>query len=77
MKKLRIVVADENLDYVESLASYLRTAEESSRFIVTYFTSTEKLELYLDQGESIDILLISPGIYHTNLKVLNDTSFIS
>ncbi|AXI09543.1 hypothetical protein CUC15_11690 [Oceanobacillus zhaokaii] len=76
MKKLRIVVADENLDYVESLASYLRTAEESSRFIVTYFTSTEKLELYLDQGESIDILLISPGIYHTNLKVLNDTSFI-
>ncbi|RDW21714.1 AAA family ATPase [Oceanobacillus chungangensis] len=76
MKKLRIVVADGNLDYVESLAAYLRTAEESSRFVVTYFTSREKLEFYLAEEENIDILLISPEIYYNGLKVLHDTSVI-
>lgn len=65
MKKIRIVVADSNLNYLESLASYLRKSSDGSRFIVTYFSSNEKLKTFIEVGENIDILLISSELYHS------------
>lgn len=76
LKKIRIVVADHNSSYMESLSAFLRTSEEASRFIVTYFSEQEKLESYLSRGDLIDILLISPELYEPKLNIAPETCTI-
>ncbi|OZU89878.1 hypothetical protein CIL03_01690 [Virgibacillus indicus] len=67
MKKIRIVIADNNLSYLESLSSYMRSSNETSRFIVTYFSDKEKLKSYMSEEANIDILLINPQMYSDDL----------
>ncbi len=76
MKKIRIVVADYEKSYIESLSSYLRSSDEAARFITTYFTSKSTLQEFLNQNELIDILLISPALYDETLSIPNDTLLI-
>ena len=76
MKKIRIVIADSNVQYLDSLAAFMRTSEEASRFIVTFFSTQEKLSSYINQVESIDIMLISPELYSGALKIANETTLI-
>ncbi|MFD2046165.1 AAA family ATPase [Ornithinibacillus salinisoli] len=72
MKKIRIVIADTNKEYLESLGAYMRTSSNSNQFIVTYFSNNEALQGYMDQGEIVDILLISPEMKLQELQNLED-----
>ncbi|WP_099158601.1 AAA family ATPase [Virgibacillus ndiopensis] len=76
MKKIRLIVADNNELYLESLAAYLRSSSDSTRFIVSLFSKTETLEMYINQGENIDILLINPQMFTDSLKVSQSTIII-
>lgn len=73
---MRIVVADYEKSYIESLSSYLRSSDEAARFITTYFTSKNTLQEFLNQNELIDIMLISPSMYDEALSISNETLLI-
>lgn len=68
MKKIRIVIADGNVEYLNALAAFMRNAGETSKFIITFFSDLNKLTSYIDEVENIDILLISPEFYNQHVK---------
>lgn len=76
MKKIRIVIADPNTQYMDSLAAFMRTSDEASKFILTFFSNRENLNSYIKQGENIDIVLISPEIYDENLRIDKQATLI-
>lgn len=76
MKKIRMVVADNNKDYLESFAGFMRSSNESSRFIMTYFSDIDRLNTYIQRGDIIDILLISSDLYDEELPLSGDVTTI-
>lgn len=76
MKKIRIVIADHEKSYIESLSNYLRSSDEATRFISTYFTSKTALEQFLSSNEVVDVMLISPALYDKSLHIPKETSLI-
>lgn len=69
MGKLRLVIADADEAYIESLADCL-SGSYSDRFEVSYFTDSSCLEEFLKKsGKLVDILLTSPEML--NGEVLN------
>ncbi|HEU5140379.1 MAG TPA: AAA family ATPase [Bacillales bacterium] len=60
MKKIQLVLADPDPAYVESVAAYIRTSDEESRFHLKLFTEKSRLHDYLHNQPFIDILIISP-----------------
>ncbi|MFD2630926.1 AAA family ATPase [Oceanobacillus kapialis] len=77
MKKLRIVVLDDNTDYLESLSAFMRTSTETDQFIVTSFTKAANLRTYIQEGQQIDILLISTSLATADLPVKPETTVIT
>lgn len=77
MKKLRVVILDDNKDYLESLSAFMRTSEETNQFIVTCFTEATNLHTYIHQGQQIDILLISTSLVTENLQVNPGTTIMT
>ncbi|SFM23122.1 AAA domain-containing protein [Gracilibacillus orientalis] len=59
MKKLRLVLFDLDMEYIELFANYIRTSEYATRFDVKLFSRYESLQEYLKSGERTDILLLS------------------
>lgn len=76
MKKLRIIIADEEKSYIESLSSYFRTSDDASRFIPNLFTTKTALQEFLNTNDLVDILLISPDLYDESLHIPKETSLI-
>lgn len=76
MKKIRMVVADSNKDYLNAFAEFMRSSSENSRFVMTYFSNTDSLETYIQKGEIIDILLISPDLYASKLSLSKNVTTI-
>jgi cellulose biosynthesis protein BcsQ len=76
LKKIRIVIADGNRDYLESLAAFIRNSKSSSQFIVSYFSSLDTLNSYIEQGDMVDILLISSDMYQRDIPRLNEMLII-
>lgn len=76
MKKIRIVVADSNKQYMDSLAAFMRTSEEASKFIVNFFSNTDRLNDYINQTETIDIVLIGTELYDSELNINPHTTVI-
>jgi cellulose biosynthesis protein BcsQ len=76
MKKIRIVIADLDKSYIESMSSYLRSSDQSDRFITAYFTGKTTFTKFLNQTETIDILLISPDFYDESIHIPEDTALI-
>lgn len=76
MKKLRIVIADQEKTYIESLSTYLRVSDDASRFIPSFFTSKAALKEFLSTNDLVDILLISPAYYDESLHISSETSLI-
>lgn len=76
LKKIRIVIADTNKEYLESLATYFRNSNFSNQFIVTYFSNVNTLNTHMKQREMIDILLISPEMYQPQNATMRDTVVI-
>ncbi len=59
MKKLRLVLFDLDIEYIELFANYIRTSEYATRFDVKLFSRYESLQQYLESDEHTDILLLS------------------
>ncbi|MGN8645417.1 AAA family ATPase [Gracilibacillus sp. HCP3S3_G5_1] len=59
MKKLRLVLFDLDIEYIELFANYIRTSEYATRFDVKLFSRFDSLQEYLKSGERTDILLLS------------------
>lgn len=59
MKRLRLVLFDTDIEYIELFANYIRGSEYASRFDVKLFSQEDRLKQYLHTLEQIDILLIA------------------
>ncbi|GAQ19895.1 ParA-like protein [Oceanobacillus picturae] len=77
MKKIRVVILDDNKNYLESLSAFMRTSEETNQFIVTCFTEAANLHTYIQQGQQIDILLISTSLLTEDLQVNPGTTIMT
>lgn len=63
MGRLKLVIGDNDGDYVESLADYLIN-KYPGRFQICSFTGREQLDAYFEKGGKADILLINPGMHN-------------
>ena len=59
MKKIRLVLADPDVTYMESVMMYLRSSSDGPQFDVKMFSKPSHLQQYIDDGRPIDILLVS------------------
>ncbi|GGH77619.1 cellulose biosynthesis protein BcsQ [Pullulanibacillus pueri] len=69
MKKLKLMMADTDADYMESVAVYLRSSHEGVKFDVKLFSTSENVSHYLSNHEQIDILLIAPELLTQELPI--------
>lgn len=59
MKKLRLVLFDQEIEYIELFANYIRSSDYAQRFDVKLFSQEEHFQQYINNGEPTDILLVS------------------
>ena len=59
MKKLRLVLFDPDMEYIELFTNYIRSSEHAARFDVKSFSQEERFQQYLDSGEQTEILLLA------------------
>src|SRR5690625_156416 len=76
VKRIRMVIADSNVDYLESFSSFMRHASEGDRFIISYFSETAKLQSFIEQNDSIDILLTTRELFNNSIPITGDATII-
>ena len=59
MKKISLVIGDQDMDYIELLANYIRNTDYSSRFDLKLFSEPEHLQSYLSSDQKTNILLVT------------------
>lgn len=59
MRKIHLVIVDDDTYYIESFMNYIRNTDYSNRLNVKVFSKKETLHEYLSKEENIDILLIN------------------
>lgn len=76
MTRLKLIIADTDETYVESMAGYLMI-NYSQKFQVSSFTDKQCLIEYLaDEGNSIDILLLESSMYSDEIPRKNIENLI-
>ncbi|HEY0828985.1 MAG TPA: AAA family ATPase [Bacilli bacterium] len=61
MEKIKLIIADEDPNYLELFANYIRSSEYNNKCFIKSFSQLVSLEQYV-QEHSVDILLISPSM---------------
>ncbi len=74
MEKINLIIADEDPNYLELFANYVRSSEYHNKCSIKSFSRLVSLEQYF-QDQSAEILLISPSML-SGLKVWNKCSCI-
>src|SRR5690625_1132432 len=59
VKKISLVIGDQDTDYIELLANYIRNTDFSSRFDLKLFSEAEHLHSYLSSDQRTNILLVT------------------
>lgn len=67
MKKISMIVADEDHIYIESFAQYIRNSEYSTRFDIKLFSKQEAITQFYQAGEKSNILLATSNILPQDL----------
>jgi cellulose biosynthesis protein BcsQ len=68
MGKINLVIADNDLDYLEEISKFL-LINFSQKFQLSSFSNNDELLSYMNNEQrKIDILLISPDLYSDNIK---------
>lgn len=67
MSAVKLIIADENMNYTKCLAQYLQE-DCGQAFDVICFTQRSFLTEYLFKNESVDILLINPQLYNEEIN---------
>ncbi len=76
MTRLKLIIADTDDTYVESIAGYLML-NYSQKFQVSSFTDKQCLIEYLsNEGNSIDVLLIEASLYSNEIPTKNISNVI-
>ncbi|MCL7748008.1 AAA family ATPase [Halalkalibacter alkaliphilus] len=70
MKKVSIVIADQDTSYIESLATYIRNSDYSSKFDLKLFSQKERLGQFLSSDTHANILLAPTSMLPQELKGL-------
>lgn len=71
MRKISLVIGDEDLSYIESLANYIRNSDYSSRFDVKLFSQPEHLEQYVNSNNKVNVLLATKTFIDENENIQN------
>lgn len=71
MKKINLVIADNNLEYIEYLLSYIRESEYAESFNIKIFSKRENLIAFLQTDSNLDILLVTSGLLPPNIVFAN------
>lgn len=72
MKKISLVIGDEDISYIESLANYIRNSDYSSRFNVKLFSQQEHLNQYISSSTNINVLLANNSFLEANENIENN-----
>ncbi|MFA6308965.1 MAG: AAA family ATPase [Clostridia bacterium] len=68
MAKINIVIADNDLDYLEEISKFL-SINFSQKLQLSSFSNNDELLSYMNnEQKKIDVLLISPNLYSDNIK---------
>lgn len=71
MRKISLVISDEDVSYIELLANYIRNSDFASRFDVKLFSQLEHLNQYLQVSDNVNVLLSSKGFIEGNESIQN------
>lgn len=71
MKKINLVIASNNQEYLEYLLSYLRESEYANSFIIKTFTKQETLIEFLQTNNQFELLLVEPHLLPQNIILAN------
>lgn len=71
MKKINLVIASNNLEYLEYLLSYLRESEYADSFIIKTFSKSETLIEFLQANNQFELLLVEPHLLPQNIILAN------
>ena len=59
VKKISLVIGDQDTDYIELLANYIRNTDYATRFDLKLFSEVEHLQNYLSSDQKTNILLVT------------------
>ncbi|WP_047986951.1 AAA family ATPase [Alkalihalobacillus pseudalcaliphilus] len=71
MKKLKLVIADQDSTYLSSFGEYIISSKAAAQFDVKFFSSSESVQKYVDQGNHIDLLILNEhmkNVLEENMK---------
>lgn len=71
MKKINLVIASNNLEYLEYLLSFLRESEYADSFIIKTFSKRETLIEFLQINNQFELLLVEPQLLPQNIVLAN------
>lgn len=71
MKKINLVIASNNLEYLEYLLSFLRESEYVDSFIIKTFSKRETLIEFLQTNNQFELLLVEPQLLPQNIVLAN------
>jgi cellulose biosynthesis protein BcsQ len=79
MAKVQLVVADQDIDYLQAFIQYIGTSEFSEKITVKCFSLEESLEQYLRDQEDVNLLLVHPQLLpeSTSLKNISTVLLLS
>lgn len=69
MQKINLVVADNDLKYLDLLINYIRNSDYAGKFFIKSFSHKDKLQEFLKTNEVYDILLTTPGFIHDTYDI--------
>jgi cellulose biosynthesis protein BcsQ len=62
MSRVSVIIADNDLNYIKSVSSFIRTSDFSSQLAVKYFDNESDLNTYLQGKSKTNILLTTPEL---------------
>jgi cellulose biosynthesis protein BcsQ len=79
MAKVQLVIADQDVEYLQGFIQYIGASEFSEKLTVRCFSLEESLEQYLRKQEELDLLLVHPQLLpdSTSLKKISTVLLLS
>jgi cellulose biosynthesis protein BcsQ len=73
MKKIHLVIGDEDTKYIELFANYIRATEHAGKFSIKLFSQKENMEQYLETQSHINVLLATPAMLPDDIRSISSS----
>lgn len=76
MAKVQLVIADQDVDYLQAFTQYIGASEFFDKLTVRCFSQEESLEQYLRKQEALDLLLVHPQLLPESTSLKNTSTVL-